>query len=147
MSTIQHGDRVCLHYTTRSENGCTLDSSVGRTPLTFVVGNGEVLKGLERGVLGLKPGDRQTLYLAPEDAFGDRQSHLKRGVPVSALAGDAIRADQVSVLIDDYPLDLHRQFSDDEVVHFDGNHPLAGQSLTLEIEILRVESTTVVDLP
>ncbi len=146
MSTIQHGDRVCLHYTTLAGNGCTLDSSVGRTPLTFVVGNGEVLKGLEWGVLGLKPGDRHTLYLAPDDAFGERQSHLKRGVPVSALSDDAMRADQVSVLIDETTLDLHRQFSDGEIVHFDGNHPLAGQSLTIEVEILRVESTTVVDV-
>lgn len=145
MSKIQHGDRVCLHYTTMSENGCTLDSSVGRTPLTFIVGGGNVLKGLEQGVLGLQPGDCRTLYLAAEDAFGERYSQLKRSVPVSALSSEVARAEQLSVQVDQHSLDLHRQFDDGQVIHLDANHPLAGQSLTFEIEILSVESTTVND--
>ena len=145
MSTIQDGDRVCLHYTTLSGSGCVLDSSVGRTPLTFIVGNGEVLKGLEQGVHGLQAGDRRRLYLTAENAFGERYSHLKRSVPISALARETVSADQVSVVVDGHTLDLHRQFGDGEVVHFDANHPLAGQNLTIEIEILRVESTTVLN--
>ena len=67
---VEKGDAVSVHYTGKLEDGSVFDSSVGREPLPFRVGAGQMIRGFDAGVVGMKVGDKKTLTIPPEDAYG-----------------------------------------------------------------------------
>ena len=69
------GSLVTVHYTGKLTNGQVFDSSVNRGPFSFVVGNGDVIRGWDEGLIGVKKGDKKTLTLSPKDAYGAAQGH------------------------------------------------------------------------
>jgi FKBP-type peptidyl-prolyl cis-trans isomerase 2 len=123
-------------------SGEVFDSSKDRDPLEFTLGNQELLAGFEEGVVGLKPGESKTVTLEPEEAFGDRQEDLvlevaKNEFPqhINPTVGLQLRltnssGDALTAVITEVGK---------ESVTVDGNHPMAGQTVVFDIELLEIK--------
>lgn len=136
---IAVGQTVTIHYTTRSLEGSVIESTRPRDPLTFTAGSSEVIPGLSRGVIGLRRGDRKTLSISPEAGFGNRNPELLQPVPLSALPENLSSGDQLKMTFDDVVVDawVHRVMANEAQI--DANHPLAGETLLIEVEIVDVD--------
>src|SRR5262245_44614668 len=76
MKEAQNGNRVKVHYHGRLEDGTTFDSSEGRSPLEFEVGAGQMIKGFDDGVLGMKEGDKKTIHIPVHQAYGEKSNEM-----------------------------------------------------------------------
>ncbi len=139
---VQNGSKVSIHYTGKLSDGQVFDTSVqeGRVPLEFVVGEGSMIEGFERGVLGMEVGDTRTITMASDDAYGPVRDDLMFEVPITNVpttvkVGDALRAE-----VDNGMMSLFTvtEVKIDTVV-LDGNHPLAGKDLTFDIQLLSMQ--------
>jgi FKBP-type peptidyl-prolyl cis-trans isomerase SlpA len=139
---IAAATRVTLHFALKLEDGEVVDSNFGRAPASFAFGDGSLLPGFERRLLGLVKGARASFTVPPEDAFGQPNpvnvQSFKRSIFAADMAlseglvvsfADAQRAELPGVI---------SGFSGDEVL-VDFNHPLAGRSIVFEVEIIDVE--------
>lgn len=143
---IQPGSKVTMHFCIRANDGTVMESSFDDEPETFVMGDGTLLKGFELALVSLKAGDRQTLTLTPDLAYGYRdpdavtvmsRSAFPEDMPVepgSTIAFTTAEGHEVPGTI------LAVQ---GEAVEVDFNHPLAGQEVVLEVEILAVEDPVI----
>lgn len=142
MSTIKKGSIVTLHYVAKLEDGQVLESTSGRDPIKFKVGSGEVLKGLDESVIGLKKGDKVEITIPPEKGFGPWRDDLLKKIPRSALKGDSepkvgMIVELKSELGGSIPAIITEVT--EKTITIDLNHPLAGQTLKFEVEIVDVE--------
>jgi len=136
--SIKTGDTISVDYTGKFENGEVFDSSRDRTPLKFTVGSGQLIPGFDAAVIGMQPGEKKTVTIAPEEGYGARDSERvvsmpRKGVPegMQVEVGLAVQlADQQG-----NPVPAVIQELTDEAVILDLNHPLAGKTLTFDIEI------------
>ncbi|HKB03800.1 MAG TPA: peptidylprolyl isomerase [Gemmataceae bacterium] len=139
MTQVQVGDRVEVHYTGRLASGDVFANSQGDEPLRFAAGRGEVIEGISQAVLGMEQGGRKTVTVPPEQGFGPRREDLQRRVPRGVLPPDVTVGDQLVARGQEGQERLWvRELADDFAV-LDGNHPLAGQTLTFDLELLSVE--------
>ncbi|MBD2259741.1 peptidylprolyl isomerase [Pseudanabaena sp. FACHB-2040] len=144
MSQAKPGDTVSVHYTGKLDDGTVFDSSANRDPLQFAIGAGHVIPGFEEAVVGLSPGQAVTKMIPPDLAYGpyrdemvmvvDREQ-IPPEIPVDVgqqlhLQGPAGQP-PLPVLVTD--------ISETQVT-LDANHPLAGENLTFEIELLEISS-------
>ena len=141
MTLIKPGDTVRIHYTGTLEDGTVFDSSTGRPPLEFTVGSGQIIRGLDRALPGMAVGERKTVTIAPEDAYGPRREGATQNVPrdlfpteIPLEVGTALQmrgADgrPISVTITEVTADS---------VTLDANHRLAGKTLLFAFEIVSV---------
>lgn len=142
MNQIHENSKVTLNFALRLEDGATVDSTFERSPATLTVGDGNLPEGFEKHLLGLSSGDRRTIQVPPEDAFGQVNAanvqHFKR--EQFAQAGE-LEAGMVLSFQDAGGNELPGVVStfDDHEVTVDFNHPLAGKTLEFEVEILEVE--------
>jgi peptidylprolyl isomerase len=133
------GDTVRVHYTGRLTDGSVFDSSEGRSPLEFRIGDATVIAGFEEGVTGLEPGGRRTVEIAPENAYGPRDERLVHLVEADAFAMDPYVDGEVELLAPDGETMRGRITAvEEEGVTLDFNHPLAGQTLVFDIELVEV---------
>ena len=143
MMRITIGSTVNMHFALRLADGTVADSSFDEEPVSFVVGDGTLDKGLELALIGLKAGDQQKLTLMPGQAFGAREEaalqwverdkfppdiELEPGqiIGFSGQAGEDVAGAVIEI-------EPHR-------VRVDFNHPLAGREIEFEVEILSVEN-------
>jgi FKBP-type peptidyl-prolyl cis-trans isomerase SlpA len=141
---ITIGSRVTMHYALRLADGTLADSSFDDEPVSFVVGDGALDKGLELALIGLRAGDRQVLTLMPGQAFGVRDEaalqwvgrdrfpadmQLEKG-QIIGFSGEQGAADVAGAVIE----------IEEDRVRVDFNHPLAGREIVFEVEILSVEN-------
>ncbi len=138
---IGHGSRVRMHYSITLEDGTVADSSFDEEPIELTMGDGTLVQGLELAILGLQAGDRQTLKIGPENAFGypDPQAVTTMGrsefpadmplEPGHIIGFTTPGGDELPGAI--------KAVGDDEVT-VDFNHPLAGHEITFTVEILDV---------
>lgn len=138
MTTVQPGDTVQLHYTSYSADGCVIETSGQREPLEFMAGGPEVIAGVSRAVIGMQVGERRRIAVSPEQAFGYRDTRLQQVAPRLGLLAKVEEGDQLSARVAGQELDVWVRTVTDEEVTLDGNHPLAGESLVLEIEVVCV---------
>ena len=124
--------RVTVHYTGSFEDGEVFDTTEGRTPLTYVEGNHEVVPGFEVAVLGMEPGEKKTVTLAPRDAYGEHDPRLLYVMPT-------IEIPNYEELV---PGQLIYLMTDDGDTLFDFNHPMAGHTLTFELSLVSREPYT-----
>lgn len=132
---------VTLHLSLTLEDGTVADSTFGEEPCTFTMGDGTLVRGLELGLYGLYPGDRQRLELEPEQAFGLRDPQHIHTMPRAAFDDDMELAPGVIVGFetpDGEELAGAVLELDDDSVKVDFNHPLAGHRILFEVEILDV---------
>lgn len=138
---VQDGDAVQVHYTGRLNDGSVFDSSRGGEPLAFVVGSGEVIAGFDDAVRGLTAGESRTVAIDPEQAYGPVQEDMIAKVPRGELPSDLdlTVGNQYEVTQEDgEPFMVTVTAIADGIVTLDANHPLAGQTLTFDIELVAV---------
>lgn len=141
MSTAKPGDTVKVHYTGTLDDGSEFDSSRGREPLEFTIGSGQVIAGINEAVTGMSAGDSKTVTIPADQAYGDRDAGMVGQVPRSSVPDD-IELQPGMVLSARGPQGqtLHFKVVDfnDHQVTVDGNHPLAGEDLTFDLEVVAV---------
>ena len=135
------GRNVSVHYTGTLDDGTTFDSSRTRDPISFEVGSGHVIPGFEQAVDGMKIGEVKSVKILSEHAYGDRNEAAVLTVPHNAFPQDLDL--QIGMQVQgsgpdgEFPAIVTAIAS--EGVTIDCNHPLAGQNLNFEIEVVEVE--------
>lgn len=142
MTQAKSGDTVRIHYTGKLSDGTEFDSSSGREPLEFALGAGQVIPGFDNAVDGMTVGENKTVTIPPEDAYGEKHEQLIQDVPKTALP-DEINP-EVGMRLQSQTPDgrtLHLVVTDveEDKITVDGNHPLAGQDLTFDIELVEID--------
>jgi FKBP-type peptidyl-prolyl cis-trans isomerase 2 len=141
MSEAKTGDTVRVHYTGTLADGTQFDSSRGGQPLELTLGAGMVIPGFENAVLGMSSGESKSVAIPVEDAYGPRRAELAQEAPRSAIP-DHITLAVGMMLHAQGPQGQQLTFQvtdfDDETVTLDGNHPLAGQDLIFELELVEI---------
>lgn len=142
MSQAKTGDSVKIHYTGKLENGTEFDSSSGRDPLEFKLGEGTIIPGLEQAIVGMDAGESKSVSIAPEQAYGERHEQLVQEVPKSALPEEiepSVGMQLQSKTPDGQMMPLTVTAVTEEAITVDGNHPLAGQKLEFDIELVEIK--------
>ena len=139
---VTQGDTVFVHYRGTLENGEEFDTSQGRAPLEFVVGEGMIIPGFEAAVRGQSKGDAISVKIPPEEAYGLRNEEMVILVPRSEVPKNIEPEEgmQLQIALDAGELDVVVSRVSDDEVELDGNHPLAGKTLHFTIEIVDVKS-------
>jgi len=138
----QKGSTVKVHYTgTLKADGSQFDSSEGREPLEFKLGEGMVIAGFEKAVIGKNVGDSVTVEITPEEGYGTPNEELVFQVRKEQLPPNVELEEGIMLEIrteDDHPAYVRVTAFDAEMVTLDGNHPLAGETLIFDIELVEV---------
>jgi peptidylprolyl isomerase len=135
------GDTVIVHYTGKLEDGTEFDSSIGKEPLQFRLGEGEVIPGFDAAVVGMAPGESKTQLIPAEEAYGPHMEDMVIAVDRQQIPPDMPVELGIQLQLQDpsgqvIPVTVVEV--DDEAVVLDANHPLAGEDLTFEIQLVAV---------
>ena len=141
MTEAKKGDKVKVHYTGKLEDGSVFDSSVEREPLEFTIGNGNMIAGFEKAVLGMEKGDSKSARIPYQEAYGERREDMMVEVPKSQIPQDLNPevGQQLSIKQQDgsaVPV-VVTEVEQDKIV-LDANHPLAGKDLIFDIELVEI---------
>ncbi len=135
---------VSIHYILTDSTGKQLDSSRDEDPMVYLHGSGQIISGLENALLGKKAGDKFKTTIAPADAYGEKREDMLQVVPMTMFEG----MDKV-----EEGMQFHADASqgvnvvtvtkvDGDEVTIDGNHPLAGETLTFDVEVIDIRPAT-----
>lgn len=137
----KNGDKVKVHYTGKLTNGEQFDSSTGREPLEFTVGAGQMIKGFDAAIPGMIVGDKKTINIPAEEAYGEKDPSAIIEFPRENVPADM-------QLEPGMPLTLSNQQGQpvpvivvevkDDIIILDANHFLAGQELVFDIELVSI---------
>lgn len=134
--TVTNNVVVSIHYTVRDEDGVQLDSSAGREPLTYLHGANNIIPGLELALEGKQIGDQLQVSIVPAEAYGEYLDHLVESVPRDAFGDNALEVGmRFEAQTNQGPVSVVVTSIDEDLVTVDGNHPLAGKSLTFDVTI------------
>jgi len=135
---------VSIHYTLTNKAGEQLDSSIGAEPLTYLHGAGNIIPGLENALADKSVGDKLTVTIEPEDAYGESNEEHIQTVPREMFQGiDNIEVGmQFQADSSNGPAVVTITAVEGDQVSIDGNHPLAGEQLTFDVEITEIRSAT-----
>ena len=143
MAAAKLGDTVKIHFTGKLQDETVIETSKDRDPLEFEIGKGNVIPGLEQGVIGMAAGDKKTISVSPEDGFGQPHEDLVVDLKKSEFPKD------VEFVVGAY---LNIETSDGkkfqakvveikkDAVTLDANHPLAGITLNYDVELLEINT-------
>lgn len=141
MLQAKQNDTVKVHYTGKLDDGTVFDSSVGREPLEFTLGEGRVIPGFEDAVFGMETGDTKTVIIPAADAYGDYEAGLAQVVPHASFppniqpeVGQRLQVQNQA----GQTMVVTITAIGDNGVTLDGNHPLAGKDLTFDIELVAI---------
>lgn len=136
---VRKGDTISVHYIGRFEDGSIFDSSLNRDPLVFTVGAGQIIKGFDDAVVGMVKGEKKSITIGPDDAYGERSEELVFDVPLDNVPdGMKLEVGMMLQLRDDQgnPVPAVVAALTDTSVTMDCNHPLAGKTLMFDIQIV-----------
>ena len=128
---VKDGNTVRVHYTGTFSDGEVFDSSREREPLEFTIGDGSLIPGFEDALLGHNAGDRFTVTIPADEAYGEHLEELLMEVPEVGM--------MLQIATDDGDMEVQIVEVNDKVVVLDANHPLAGEDLTFDIEVIDVK--------
>lgn len=134
---VEDGKQVSFNYAL-STDGEQIESNVGREPLTYTQGGGQILPALESKLAGLAVGDKKTVELAATDAYGEIDQESFREVPIDQIPEESREVGAV-LQAEGFPAPIRVTEVREEVVVLDFNHPLAGKDLVFAVEILAIE--------
>lgn len=138
---VKAGDTLRIHYTGRLADGTVFDSSDGRDPLEFTTGTGQIIPGLDRGVIGMEVGEAREVTVPPEEAYGPRDEERVQSVPLESIP-ENIPTDPGTQLqvqtADGQTMPVVVSGKSDSHLEIDANHPLAGQTLTFEVKLVEI---------
>jgi FKBP-type peptidyl-prolyl cis-trans isomerase SlpA len=140
MGKITSNSTVTVNYTGKLEDGSIFDSSLneGRDPLTATLGQGQLIKGFEDGLIDMEVGDKKTVEIESDMAYGQHNEAMiqevpKEQVPEGVMVGNMLQANTQMG-----PINFRVMEVNEESVKLDGNHPLAGKKLIFDLEVLEV---------
>jgi peptidylprolyl isomerase len=141
MSQAKQGDTVRVHYTGTLDDGTMFDTSANREPLEFTIGKGQVIPGFDLAVIDMVPGETRVSLIQAEDAYGPHSEELVTEVDRARFPADLElelgQQLQVGLADGQQAVVMIVDITDDSVT-LDANHPLAGQNLTFEIELVEI---------
>jgi peptidylprolyl isomerase len=140
-AAAKNGDTVQVNYTGKLADGTVFDSSIGREPLEFTLGEGQMIPGFEKAVLGMKVGEKKTVTIPVDEAYGPHRDDLIVEVPREKLPSDLtpeVGQQLVMTRPDGAKMIVTITSVSDNSVMIDANHPLAGKDLTFEIELVKI---------
>ncbi|WP_300599598.1 peptidylprolyl isomerase [Niabella sp.] len=142
MQQAKKGDKVKVHYHGKLTTGETFDSSEGRDPLPFEIGSGMVIKGFDDGVTGMAVGDKKTITIPAEEAYGAVNPDMIIEMPKDRLPQDMeVEVGMPLVMSDPQGQQFQvtvKEITEDKIV-LDANHPLAGKDLVFDLELVEIE--------
>ncbi|MES2430715.1 MAG: FKBP-type peptidyl-prolyl cis-trans isomerase [Bacteroidota bacterium] len=137
----KNGDAVSVHYTGKLVSGEQFDSSVGREPLAFTVGAGQMIKGFDAAIPGMEVGDKKTINIPAAEAYGEKDPQAIIEFPKENVPADMkLEAGMPLTLSNQYgqPVPVVVVEVKDDVIVLDANHHLAGQELIFDIELVSI---------
>ncbi|XCF05025.1 peptidylprolyl isomerase [Tamlana crocina] len=142
MSKVKANDTIEVHYTGKLTNGQVFDSSLEREPLQVQLGQGQLIPGFEKALVDMAVSEKKTVTIAKEEAYGEVHEQLFQKVPTADLP-ESIKPEVGMGLVGSRPDGGEQQFriaevNDDHIV-VDANHPLAGQDLVFELELIAIK--------
>lgn len=141
MPQVKSGDTVKVHYTGKKADGEVFDTSVEREPLEFTLGNGQLIPGFEKAVEGMTKGDSTTITIPAPEAYGDRRDDLVIDVEKEKLPADMKPEIGQQLQIqqqDGGAIPVVVTAVEEAHVTLDANHPLAGEDLVFDIELVEI---------
>ena len=144
MQQVKEGDLVRVHYTGKLTNGEEFDSSIGREPLEFTVGAGQMIKGFDDAMPGMTVGEKKTMNIPPEHAYGEKNEQAIIEFPKANVPpGMELELGMQLQLKDQegHPLPVTVTHIKDEFIVLDANHKLAGEELVFDIELMEILPT------
>jgi FKBP-type peptidyl-prolyl cis-trans isomerase 2 len=150
MQQAKSGDMVKVHYHGRLTDGTTFDSSAGRDPLQFEVGSGQVIAGFDNGVTGMEIGEKKTIEIPADQAYGPKDPSMMVEFQINQFPEDmtpeaGMRLNMTNGQGQVIPVVITEV--GEETVMLDANHPLAGQDLIFDIELVGIESKSRIIMP
>lgn len=150
MQQVKSGDKVKVHYKGTLSDGTVFDSSEGREPLEFQVGSGMVIAGFDNGVMGMVVGDKKTIDIPVDQAYGPVDPERMVEFPLAQFPPDlkpeaGMQLNMTNGAGQVIPVVIKNVGT--ETVTLDANHPLAGKDLTFEIELVDVQGTSSIIMP
>ena len=141
--TISTNSVVAFHYTVRDEDGVQLDSSSGKDPLTYLHGANNIIPGLEQALEGKAVGDSLQVTIPPEQAYGEHHDGLVEAVPKTSFGDAQLEVGmRFEAQTDQGPISVVVTNIEGDSVTVDGNHPLAGKSLSFDVTVEDVRDAT-----
>ncbi|MBN2401863.1 MAG: peptidylprolyl isomerase [Spirochaetes bacterium] len=141
MKKVENGNTVKVHYTGKYDDGTVFDSSKERDPLEFTIGSGQVIPGFDNALVGMGVNEKKSVKIPVDEAYGERRKELIFNIPKTELPDGLIpklgqqlqmknpKGHSIIVTVSDIK---------DTAIEIDGNHPLAGQDLNFDIELVEI---------
>ena len=142
MSQVKKNDTVKVHYTGKLEDGQVFDTSEGREPIEFTLGEGQLIPGFEKGLIDMKVNEKKTITIPKEEAYGEPRPELVQEVEKNQLPEEIkpeVGMGLVSKTPDGREMNLIVAEVKDETIVVDGNHPLAGKDLVFDLEVVEIK--------
>lgn len=131
---------MVVHFSARFADGSEFATSRAGEPLVFTAGGPEVIAGVSRAVVGMESGEAKVVSVRPADGFGDRDALLERRVPIDDLPIGVRVGDRFDASAEGREITVWVRELENESAVLDANHPLAGQTLIFEIELVSFRS-------
>ena len=140
MAQITNGSSVSVNYTGRLEDGTIFDTSIqeGREPLTATLGQGQLIPGFENGLMGMAIGEKRTIEIEPQDAYGEVNPQMVSEVALNQVPEGVKEGDMLQGQNQYGPVQVVVKEVTESTVVLDMNHPLAGKKLIFDLEVVEI---------
>ena len=142
MSQVKENSAVKVNYTGKLSDGQVFDSSEGKEPIEFTLGQGQLIPGFEKGLIDMKLNEKKTITIAKEEAYGDINDALKQEVSKADLPQDMkpeVGMGLVSKAPDGRETNLLVVEVKEDTIVLDANHHLAGKDLIFDLEVVEIK--------
>ena len=142
MNQVKENNTVKVNYTGKLADGQIFDSSEGRDPLEFTLGQGQLIPGFEKGLIDMALNEKKTITVAKEEAYGDINQDLIQEVSKSQLPPDImpeVGMGLVSKSPEGHETNMRVVEVKDDSIVIDANHPLAGKDLIFDLEVVEIK--------
>ena len=132
--------KVKVHYTGKLEDGTIFDTSLteGREPLEVQLGEGQLIKGFETGLIDMNEGEKKTIELSVEDSYGEPRPEFINEVPRANVPEGVQEGETLQGMGPQGPVNVKVTAVNEETVTLDANHPLAGKKLIFDLEVIEI---------
>ncbi|MCH3882776.1 MULTISPECIES: FKBP-type peptidyl-prolyl cis-trans isomerase [Tenacibaculum] len=148
MSQVKENSTVVVHYTGKLTDGQIFDTSEGKEPAEFVLGQGRLIPGFENGLIDMKLNEKKTITILKADAYGDVVKEMIQEVKKTDLPQDMepqVGMGLVSKAPDGQEINLMIAEVKEDTIVIDGNHPLAGRDLIFDLEVIEIKETVIAE--
>jgi FKBP-type peptidyl-prolyl cis-trans isomerase SlpA len=147
MSKVKENNTVKVNYTGKLSDGQVFDSSEGKEPIEFTLGQGQLIPGFEKGLIDMELNEKKTITIPKEEAYGEVNNDLIQEVKKSELPQDMtpeVGMGLVSKSPEGQEMNLLVIGVKEESIVIDGNHPLAGKELIFDLEVLEIKDEALI---